>query len=1056
MINFNEFLSEAVQNKKALTHLSHVNYLPLQGHEGVGLAADHLENMHKILLGKPSTSTVSDKFDGTPSIVFGIHPKTGRHFVATKSAFNKDPKINYTEEDIDRNHGHAPGLAAKLKQALRELPKIMPRKGGVFQGDLMHSGPDDVQQSRGMYSFTPNTITYSTPVDSAEGKKLQASKMGIVVHTKYKGKGDLQDMEAGPLDLATRNTFQNHPDVHNIDPTSRVNPSNYTLEDQTNFLGHMAAAKQVYSKMKPEAMDAIAGHEVPLEAHMNEMVRTGGTPSVGGYIDYLQRRAQRDIDSVKTPAAKERKQQQHAAILQHVIDNQKHFGDVIDLQRHLRSAKDVLAGVIAKNSPWTHSINGVPSGPEGSVIVNKDGNMAKIVPTDFSRENFLGGKMGQQKITEDTKYVVKKGDNAWDIAKSLGVDFKDFEKANKDSAPLDLIHPGQELNVPGVDAPVPQTRPETPDFTGVGKIGKGWQYGDKAQPKIEEPKSSAISSFSDYTGKLTTTPKPETPTDVSVPLPKTRPEPPVKADPTKAIEVPLPRPRPTPPPALQAVRPGVGTGGIEPSKKFKYATSVADAKWDIPPTDFNAPMKSKDERVAWIKGEAIRHNVDPNAAMAVFKSEGQKGQGPALQATGKAAGMYKGAEDSWGPFQHYLGGGLGNELEQKTGRSLRNNPSNEKAEIRDTMNYVSSPGHNWNQWYGADVAFGKTNDNVGLPSAKEKRSYKHALPIPAANTVNTKTWPYWGKGGLGYGKAQQVFGEETQDSEPEDVHHSFWWGRGNPITRGHELGVNQAVQDAKDRGGSVSAVFTGSQDPKKNPLTPEQKLRYARAAFPDANPTVAGPETPTILHYLSGLHKAGVTNVHLHVGSDRVDEFKRLMDQYNGVSVGKDGKPARHGFYNFKEITVTPVGGERKEGESSTDLENISATGARAAAAEGNRKRFHELAASGLSTKLKDEMMRDVNNGMVVQESVTGSGDTGVAGLGFVSGTPAVDAVEVGNYVATNTKDSDQRENILRAWIHNNHRKHHILGFNNFNPGKKEAPYERPYVSYDNNIDKKA
>ena len=81
---------------------------------------------------------VTTKYDGSPSIVFGTHPETGRFFVASKSAFNKDPKINYTPEDIERNHGHAPGLVEKLKGALEHLPKIMPRNGGVYQGDLMY------------------------------------------------------------------------------------------------------------------------------------------------------------------------------------------------------------------------------------------------------------------------------------------------------------------------------------------------------------------------------------------------------------------------------------------------------------------------------------------------------------------------------------------------------------------------------------------------------------------------------------------------------------------------------------------------------------------------------------------------------------------------------------------------------------------------------------------------------------------------------------------------------------------------------------------------------
>ena len=93
----------------------------------------------------------------SPSIVFGHHPATGQFFVSTKSAFNKEPKINYTHEDIENNHGHAPGLVSNLKKALDHLPKITP-KTGVFQGDLMHHA-GSVEKEGSKLHFKPNTIT---------------------------------------------------------------------------------------------------------------------------------------------------------------------------------------------------------------------------------------------------------------------------------------------------------------------------------------------------------------------------------------------------------------------------------------------------------------------------------------------------------------------------------------------------------------------------------------------------------------------------------------------------------------------------------------------------------------------------------------------------------------------------------------------------------------------------------------------------------------------------------------------------------------------------------
>ena len=402
MKSFKEYILEETQPEgKALKHLTHLEDLHIHGgHAGVGQAAQHLDDVHNLLMGKRSPIHVSTKYDGAPSIVFGHHPETGKFFVASKSAFNKNPKINYTPEDIERNHGHAPGLVEKLKSALEHLPKIMPKSGGVYQGDMMYTKPD-VQKKGGMYHFTPNTITYSTPQDSEHGRDIKNSQMGVVVHTKYSGGKDLGSMSAGPLDSKSRASFRRHPDVHNIDPTIHVNPANYTPEEKREFMNHKEAARRSYSTMKPEAEDALAGHGINLEAHINQKIREGGTPSVEGYMDHLQNKHNKELEKLKSEAGRNKKAQQHAAVMQHIVNNKEHFKKALDLHGHLQNAKNVLTRVMAKNSPFMHSIGGEATGPEGAVAVDKQGNMSKFVDRqEFSRQNFLAGKMGKQKAAQ--------------------------------------------------------------------------------------------------------------------------------------------------------------------------------------------------------------------------------------------------------------------------------------------------------------------------------------------------------------------------------------------------------------------------------------------------------------------------------------------------------------------------------------------------------------------------------------------------------------------------------------------------------------------------------
>ena len=95
-----------------------------------------------------------------PAIICGINPENGKFFVGTKSVFNKNPKVNYTNADISKNHSGE--LASKLSIALKELKRLGIK--GVLQGDFLFSQSDLKKISldgEDMISFTPNTITYA-------------------------------------------------------------------------------------------------------------------------------------------------------------------------------------------------------------------------------------------------------------------------------------------------------------------------------------------------------------------------------------------------------------------------------------------------------------------------------------------------------------------------------------------------------------------------------------------------------------------------------------------------------------------------------------------------------------------------------------------------------------------------------------------------------------------------------------------------------------------------------------------------------------------------------
>ena len=99
MLDFVKFMiaESLTQGFGHLKHLEHLeDHVINDGAVGFAHARKVLDHTHTQVKGGFAPSKLTTKFDGSPSVVFGHHPKTGQFFVASKSAFNKNPKINYT------------------------------------------------------------------------------------------------------------------------------------------------------------------------------------------------------------------------------------------------------------------------------------------------------------------------------------------------------------------------------------------------------------------------------------------------------------------------------------------------------------------------------------------------------------------------------------------------------------------------------------------------------------------------------------------------------------------------------------------------------------------------------------------------------------------------------------------------------------------------------------------------------------------------------------------------------------------------------------------------
>lgn len=381
-MKFSQFLIEEKAVEK-LSHLDHVeDHILTDGQEGYNRALGSLRATFDKMTGKPEASKLTTKYDGSPSIVFGYHPKENRFFVGTKSVFNKNPKLNYTPEDINKNHDD-PGLRGKLKKALEYLPKVAPLDG-IYQGDLMYTN-DSVDEDTRQYHFTPNTLMYSIKKTDPEGLKIKKAKIGLVVHTKYHGK-DFDAMKAG-FDV-DRHMFNKNADVHLMDPEVNFEKTIGDQDVHNDFALHMQNAENQFADLHPDAFGAISPHAANLKRYVNQTVRTGDKPTAVGFKAYMIDQNEKDSEKLSSDAGKLKKKEQLIDHIGYVDDNHEHYQNVFNLHNYLQQAKDTLVNALADSTPYENSVNGEETKPEGFVITYK-GFPSKLVDrAEFSKANF--------------------------------------------------------------------------------------------------------------------------------------------------------------------------------------------------------------------------------------------------------------------------------------------------------------------------------------------------------------------------------------------------------------------------------------------------------------------------------------------------------------------------------------------------------------------------------------------------------------------------------------------------------------------------------------------
>lgn len=176
----------------------------------------------------------------------------------------------------------------------------------------------------------------------------------------------------------------------------------------------------------------------------------------------------------------------------------------------------------------------------------------------------------------------------------------------------------------------------------------------------------------------------------------------------------------------------------------------------------------------------------------------------------------------------------------------------------------------------------------------------------------------------------------------------FAFGRFQPPTTGHELLVKAVEKLAKEQNAEHVIYASHSQDSSKNPLPVDRKVYYLQRMFPGAKFKAAGGTTRTFIEVAKELNKK-YKDIIMVAGSDRVPEYKKILEKYNG----KD--------FHFDTISVVSAGERDPDADNASGM---SGTKMREAAKKGDFNLFKKGLPHTLTTVDGKRLMNEIREGM--------------------------------------------------------------------------------------------
>ena len=373
-----QFLSFISEEKN--THITHLeDAIFLNGSVGIDRAVALINDILKNLSGSAKSSTyLSVKWDGAPAVICGEDPQTKKFFVATKSLFNKTPKVNYSHADKDANHGSS-GVAPKLVAAFDALKGLGIK--GILQGDLMFT-PGDIKtkniEGKSYITFQPNTIMYAVESSTDFARRLLKAHIGIVFHTEYKGK-DLSSLSSSFNPNLTGLKTSSKVWVSDASFTDASGTASLTAKETAEMSALLAGINEFKSGDVPAVLNLIqknAKLKDVVTRYFNKSIRGGSDlGSVPGLMAFTLGEPKPD-----------------QALAQLIRDNSTALKQAFILHKRIAFAKNIVVSKMSQVKTigaFYPTDNGYKvANPEGFVAVSHRGVYKLVDRLEFSQQNF--------------------------------------------------------------------------------------------------------------------------------------------------------------------------------------------------------------------------------------------------------------------------------------------------------------------------------------------------------------------------------------------------------------------------------------------------------------------------------------------------------------------------------------------------------------------------------------------------------------------------------------------------------------------------------------------